>query len=461
MALIKEHEKTEQGREARRRNGRKSRGAATPAGKERSRAAHLRHGIYSQERDEALRALGEDPADLAELIAGAYEQWRPANAQQARVVERTAHLQWRMDRAARRQDHVQAEHLRKVEADRREKTLNLRYHENDMVGFLSTLIGHAARPDFFAPPAYIAQFSRAFREEMQERLEQILELLHQLRGPENPIAAGAPLPADAASDECWQEFLALMEERGIEAVPRPDIEVAEGEERSELRERLRYLAKQELQAVEEAWEPFFAKYLKPMTLAERDTAVLAVDRQLEVLRREEESCTRQFWRLSNLLMKWQDRAEEEPSEVEQQEAGVGRQETGVEGQESGVSRQEPGAGPNDVRPAGIDVPAAPNGVRPTATDSQNVAPNDALSSREDDELAGQNGVGTGTPADVPSPSWPCPSHGQDARSGNPNIAARENAGTSGDVDENKEVEKKGSGVRGQVPANKQEDPMAA
>src|SRR5208283_4446198 len=93
MALIKEHEMTEDGREARRRNGRKSRGAATAQGKERSRAANLRHGLYSQERDEALRALGEDPADLAELMAGAYEQWRPVNAQQAGLVERLAHLQ--------------------------------------------------------------------------------------------------------------------------------------------------------------------------------------------------------------------------------------------------------------------------------------------------------------------------------------------------------------------------------
>ena len=108
MSLVKKPEMTEKNRAAHGRNGRQSRGAATPEGKERSRAANLRHGIYSQMSDEALPALGEDPAELAVLIEGAYEQWRPANASQAQMVERLARLQWRMDRAERRQDNLAA-----------------------------------------------------------------------------------------------------------------------------------------------------------------------------------------------------------------------------------------------------------------------------------------------------------------------------------------------------------------
>ncbi|MGD0226167.1 MAG: hypothetical protein ABSF71_27865, partial [Terriglobia bacterium] len=65
MSLIQKPSMTDKNRTAHQRNGRQSREAATPEGKERSRAAHLRHGFYSQQREEALCALGEDPAELA------------------------------------------------------------------------------------------------------------------------------------------------------------------------------------------------------------------------------------------------------------------------------------------------------------------------------------------------------------------------------------------------------------
>ena len=50
MSLIQKPPMTDNNRTAHQRNGRQSRGAATPQGKERSRAAHLRHGFYSQQR---------------------------------------------------------------------------------------------------------------------------------------------------------------------------------------------------------------------------------------------------------------------------------------------------------------------------------------------------------------------------------------------------------------------------
>jgi hypothetical protein len=71
MSLIKEQTMTEKSFSAHRQNARQSQGAVTPEGKERARAANLRHGGYSQIRDEALAALGENPAELAALLAGA------------------------------------------------------------------------------------------------------------------------------------------------------------------------------------------------------------------------------------------------------------------------------------------------------------------------------------------------------------------------------------------------------
>jgi hypothetical protein len=411
MGLIQEHTMTEEAREARRRNGRQSRGAVSAEGKERSRAANLRHGLDSRQRHRALRALGEDPADWAALAAGAYDQWRPANAQQADLVERSVELQWRMNRAARRQEHFQVLYLEKVAAERRERVLGLRYHHQDMESWLRSVQGYAARPDFYATPGFIAQFQQAFGEEMQWRLDRILELLHALREPTQPEPP-QPLPAAATTDTDWQEFLALDEEAGAETVARPGIAIVQGEERAELRAQLRHLAKQELEAVAAAWDPFFAKHLKPMTLAERDKAVVAIDGQLERLRREEESCLRQFWRTCNLLMKLQDRKE----------------------------RQEPGEEP--VLEAGIqDVRRGPKHARPGAVTPDNVGP--SVVAADTDPLAGctsavQNGGRRG-------------GRGMDSCLLTP---ARKNAGATGDVIKNKGKSKTGEVEKGRSEAEK-------
>ena len=67
--------------------------------------------------------MGEDLAELAALVKGAYAQWRPANAFQSNLAEQLAHLQWRLQLAVRMQETLTAEHVKKVEADRHEKTM--------------------------------------------------------------------------------------------------------------------------------------------------------------------------------------------------------------------------------------------------------------------------------------------------------------------------------------------------
>jgi len=339
MSLVKDPVMTEKNRAARQRNGQKSRGAVTPEGKERARAANLRHGCYSKVRDEALTALGEDPADLAALIDGAYEQWRPANGFQAKMVEQVAHLQWRIQRAVRMQENVTAEHVKKADADRHEKTMPWRYHYVDMVGFLSTLQQDAARPDFFASPGYIYRLTQVFVEEMKGGVVEILKLLHRLQKPQDYAPASGRLPAHATNNRDWQEKLQILEEQGEGfALPYPELPVAEGAEREGLREELRQIAAQELSATEAAWDPFFEKYMKPMEPAERDKAACDIQRTLDLLRRQEDSCFRQFWRLATLLMKIQDREEK-------------RQQSGARIEGVGAATgPKTAVGPNSVRP---------------------------------------------------------------------------------------------------------------
>ena len=88
MSLVKKPEMTEKKLAANRRNRRLAHGPATAEGRERIRAAHLRHGFYSSAEEVALRALGEDPAQFQELMHGLWEQFNPVGSLQEGLVIR-------------------------------------------------------------------------------------------------------------------------------------------------------------------------------------------------------------------------------------------------------------------------------------------------------------------------------------------------------------------------------------
>lgn len=217
MSLIKNHVLSEAALDARRRNGQQSRGAVTTQGRERTRAASLKHGIYSKERDQALRSLGEDPAELDELIAGSYEQWRPDNDQQTGLVEQLAHLQWRMARAARMQERLAARHVKRSEADQREQNDAALDRWAEMEESLELVAQHALRPDFYASPAYLSRYPDAFDYQLFEPSPMISVLLHSLRLPKNLPPASAPLPDGALNDADWHAYLAWLEEQSLGA----------------------------------------------------------------------------------------------------------------------------------------------------------------------------------------------------------------------------------------------------
>jgi len=71
---------TEKNLAAHRANARHSHGPVTAQGKEYIRAANLRHGFYSEQSDSALRALGEDPAELEALRQAVASSGSPRTA---------------------------------------------------------------------------------------------------------------------------------------------------------------------------------------------------------------------------------------------------------------------------------------------------------------------------------------------------------------------------------------------
>jgi len=48
----------------------------------------MKHGAYAQDKEEALRVLGEDPKDFDELLESLKASWQPANALEELLVKR-------------------------------------------------------------------------------------------------------------------------------------------------------------------------------------------------------------------------------------------------------------------------------------------------------------------------------------------------------------------------------------
>ena len=306
MALI-EQTMTEKNLAAHQRNAQQSHGAATPEGKERARAANLRHGYYSEMRDQALVALGEDPEGLAALAEGARQQFRPANAYQEWITGRIASLQWRIQRAERLQESKAAAHIRRAEEKRREAAEELRARYADVQDFLESLRRAVARPDFYTPTGCFERCRNEMEQNPSANMDEIHELLCQLRFPASFSTPAPPALPGAMSDEEWNN---TMEEDTIDesGEPIPPIPVAEGSDRDPLREELWNLVDVELRGGAESWQEAIAAQEAPLSARARDLLVTEIDKDLELLRREERSCVREFSRLGNELRKIQKEA---------------------------------------------------------------------------------------------------------------------------------------------------------
>jgi hypothetical protein len=342
---------SEENRAAHQRNGRMSHGAATAEGKERSRAANLRHGFYSKARGEALAALGEDPGELDDLIDAAHEEWRPANPFQARLTERLAHLLWRMERAERIQQSLAARLMQQYQKRRRDQAAELREKFTPGIDLLESLETNAADPRFYTPRGYFQIFREAFGEEVDGVEKDILLLMLRLRQPSSSAArpgrarsapkeqARPQSTADVTAEQSADPYLRELADWDDDNSPVPalKIPVAEGAERDGLRQELVALAKMELKSLHAE----IRMYEAPLSRITQDELQSGPHQHSELMQREEESCFRQFMRLGNFLMKMQNHAEEQD---EKQVTGDGLQGTGDEHQVSGARCQVSGGG---------------------------------------------------------------------------------------------------------------------
>jgi hypothetical protein len=341
MSITAERTMTEKNLTAHRRNARKSRGPATAKGKERVRDAKLRHGFYSKDRDTALLALGEDPKELDAVAKAVRQQWQPANGFEELMVLRLERAVWRMNRADRMQEgHAlrQAKELNDGREDRlHAQMMNLRVTEAS----LQTLAQSVAQEHYVTTPADL-ELIKSLHEEgaVKEMGAMAIGLFYQLQEP------GAPGPGEEDADQPPADPYAGVREamrvvtegramfglkpftdeeliaRGTPPpppLPRPgqpeaganaedaanpysDITEEEWQAREAPRQLLQNILTRQLEQCQARRLFNLRDCMKGPTTYER-AAEIAPDSHAQLMQRMEDSNFRQFWRLTNLLLK--------------------------------------------------------------------------------------------------------------------------------------------------------------
>ena len=184
MSLIKRPAMTERKLAANRENQKLSRGPITEEGRERIRAAQLRHGFYSQAEEVAMRALGEDPAQFQELLEALWEEWKPVGGLQEEPVIRLARAIWLMNRADRMQEGYAVRQARDVSVgrdDRRHAQLMRLKIIEDRLRRLALSVG---REDYVTTPQDLEKLKNLHQEgAMKEMGEFALTLYCELQPP--------------------------------------------------------------------------------------------------------------------------------------------------------------------------------------------------------------------------------------------------------------------------------------
>ncbi len=263
MSLTKQRTMTEKNQAAHRRNGPRSRGPVTAAGRARAAAAHFRYGFYSQDQDGVLEALGEDPRQRRQLLDSLHADLQPVGAFEQAVVGRIGSALWRLQRVDRIHEGVA---LQRVEAGVRSndaRVANRLLAMEEQSARLQELHAKLAEaPDYRPSAEERADCEEGFREKPPQEIRRLGRLLEILALPEAESAARA---------EARQELLTRLADQ---------IRAYEGAGRAACREMF------------DSGAPAYRAAL--MAPREQDTTLL---------QRMEDSSARQLWRFANLLMK--------------------------------------------------------------------------------------------------------------------------------------------------------------
>jgi hypothetical protein len=259
MSLVRKPEMTEENLAAHRANGAHSHGAVTPEGQARVAAANLRHGFYAKAPNGALTALGEDPAEYADLTNSLENNLLAGLEGELR--ERIVDTLWRMKRAARMRNGLALKRLKAAQETQETMTGPPRLQAYENLECYDRLARALARRGHGPTSAEIHAFVENFRADPEEEMQGFFLLLKSLNkledGPERKAACRKARTQLRKMAESYRRICVRMAEKF-----------------------------DEMQSPEN---------LAALTAPRDDQALL--------MQRLEDSSLRQLWRLTNMLLR--------------------------------------------------------------------------------------------------------------------------------------------------------------
>jgi hypothetical protein len=343
MSLRKKSTMTPKKISANRANGRRPHRPSTPGGRERIRAALLRHGFDVQVEEVAMRSLGEDPAQFQELLAGLWETYNPTNAAQEGLVIRLARATWLMNRADRMQEGYALRQARDVNSGRQDR-LHARMMRLKMTAeSLGLLAESVARTHYVTTPTDLDKMKNFHQEGVVEEMaEMALALFYQLQAPgtdEDGLDANekarrmveqakeifgigttpdfTPPPIGTPDSSQQDKSLQAAAEKNDERYP--NITAAEWEARERPRHLLENILKRQVEACEAQRQAVLRESLKGPSPYERAAEIAPTHPNSLLIRRTQDSCFREVRRVTKLLLKlkgyeWKMKAREQDEE---------------------------------------------------------------------------------------------------------------------------------------------------
>jgi hypothetical protein len=172
-------------------NGQKSKGPETEEGKQHSKYARLKYGMYAQSFEETLEALGEDRQEFKALEKDLLDYWKPPNSSRAKMVRRLARLQWLLDRADRSQSAATLHQVETMAQERQWQAQRIDAHFDEMLAALGFLIDVTNRRDFSASDAILKAHQTAYKDSPAPHGKRVFDLLYELVPPsEAPATEG-------------------------------------------------------------------------------------------------------------------------------------------------------------------------------------------------------------------------------------------------------------------------------
>jgi hypothetical protein len=328
MSLVKKPEMTEKKLAANARNRKFAHGPATVEGRERIRAAFLRHGFYAQAEEVAMRALGEDPARYQELLEELWETYQPANGAQEGLVIHLARSTWLMNRAVRMQEGYALRQARDVNSGRQERLHTQMMRLKMTAESLRMLVQSVAREHYVTPPEDLEKMKNLHQEGVLKDMGEIaLALFYQLQPPGtgedglDPMESAHRMVAQAKeifgiSTEPYrppwkvappssrpEESQPVADAAQVEDKRYPSISAAEWEARQRPRQLLENILRRQVEICEEQRQALLKESVKGPSPYERAAEIAPTHPNAQLMRRMQDSNFREIRRVTNLLLK--------------------------------------------------------------------------------------------------------------------------------------------------------------